>query len=49
MCCGKMVRLPNERGKIILSTGNINVNLEKKKNEKGIGSRSWRIHRKLSS
>lgn len=30
MCCGKMVRLPNEREKIVLTTGNINVNLERK-------------------
>ena len=30
MCCGKMVRLPNERERIVLTTGNINVNLEKK-------------------
>ena len=30
MCCGKMVKLPNERERIVLTTGNINVNLEKK-------------------
>jgi len=34
MCCGKMVRLPNERERIVLTTGNINVDLDKKNKEK---------------
>ena len=31
MCCGKMVRLPNERKRIVLTTGNMNINLEKRR------------------
>jgi len=53
MCCGKMVRLPGEKERKILTTGDISIDLdkenrEKKDDEKGIGSRSWWIHRKPS-
>ena len=30
MCCGKMVRLPNERERTMLTTRDINVNFDKK-------------------
>ena len=29
MCCGKMVKLPNERERIILTTKDINIDLDK--------------------
>ena len=30
MCCGKMIRLPNERERIVLTTKDINVDFDKK-------------------
>ena len=29
MCCGKMIRLPNERKRTILTTKDINIDLDK--------------------
>lgn len=29
MCCGKMVRFPGKKERIILTTGNISINLDK--------------------
>jgi len=34
MCCGKMVRLPNEREKTMLTTGDISIDLDKENKEK---------------
>ena len=34
MCCGKMVRLPGERVRTMLTTGDISINLDKKNREK---------------
>ena len=29
MCCGKMIRLPGEKKRMILTTGNITIDLDK--------------------
>ena len=29
MCCGKMARLPNERERIMLTTGDISIDLDR--------------------
>ena len=34
MCCGKMVKLPNERERTMLTTGDISVDLDKENREK---------------
>jgi len=34
MCCGKMVKLPNERERTMLTTGDISIDLDKKNREK---------------
>jgi len=34
MCCGKMARLPGERERKILTTGDISVDLDKENREK---------------
>jgi len=34
MCCGKMVKLPNERERTMLTTGDISIDLDKENREK---------------
>jgi len=34
MCCGKMVKLPNERKRTMLTTGDISIDLDKENKEK---------------
>ena len=34
MCCGKMIRLPGERARTMLTTGDISIDLDKKNREK---------------
>ena len=34
MCCGKMVNLPNERERTMLTTGDISIDLDRENREK---------------